>query len=296
MSMHTYEESTDALIDPRRATEQVRQTEQSRLLTEAMGGVLAEQQEPGRVESVLDLACGSGEWVLEVARLFPSMQVTGIDSCAPMLSYARALARAEQSDQVCFTEMDLRWPLPIEDQTFDLINGRLLVGILDQASWPQLLAEGYRLLKPAGIMRLSEYEIVVSSSPALQRLHGLLCQALAQAGRGFSVDGHSLGIVHRLGLLLREAGFGQIQQRPFVLDTSASTPHSHQARRLTELTYELLKPALLKWGVVDEPTFEHLYRQMQLDLLNVDFACMTFGLTVWGTKPAATEQRGPGQP
>ncbi len=284
VQMHTSEDDQDALIDPRCATEQARLTEQSRLLTEAMGGVLAEQEALGQVDSVLDLACGPGEWALEVARLFPYMQVMGIDSCAQMLSYARALAHAEQSDQVCFTELDLRWPLPIEDEAFDLINGRLLVGILDQASWPHLLAEGYRLLKPGGIMRLSECEMVVSSSPALQHLHGLLYQALARAGRGFSVDGHSLGIVHRLGLLLHEAGFEQIQQRPFLLDTSARTLHYHQARRLTELTYELLKPALLKREVVDEQTFEQLFQQMQLDMLNPDFACVTFGLTVCGVK------------
>uniref|UniRef100_UPI0035E452C3 class I SAM-dependent methyltransferase n=1 Tax=Thermogemmatispora sp. TaxID=1968838 RepID=UPI0035E452C3 len=58
----------------------------------------------------------------------------------------------------------LDWP----DASFDLINGRLLCGFMLPAAWPRLLAECHRLLKPGGIIRLTEVEPMLTISAAYE--------------------------------------------------------------------------------------------------------------------------------
>ena len=70
---------------------------------------------------VLDLCCGTGDVVFHLLRTDPTLHVTGVDFCEPMLQTARARARkaprAAQGD-IQFIEGDVM-ALPFEDQSFD---------------------------------------------------------------------------------------------------------------------------------------------------------------------------------
>ncbi len=274
------------VIDIEQGAETARLVEQDRLFTLAMGGLLPEQADPSAIAQVLDIACGPGSWVIEMAYAYPHMHLTGIDLSATMINYARAVAQTTWRDNVTFRVIDACQPLDFADACFDLVNGRFLVGFLDKGSWPGLVAECLRILKPGGILRLSECELGISSSPNLQCLGRLLAQALYAQGRTFSVDGHSIGICHVLGKLLRDAGFQQVQHRPFLLEASSGTPLHDLSMQETALTFALLKPYLIGSAVVDEATFEELYRGLLSDIASVDFTSMSFGLTVWGIKSA----------
>src|SRR5947209_3984856 len=48
---------------------------QDRLLTKAMGGVWPEQSDVTSIRYVLDLACGPGGWVLDIAAAYPEKDV-----------------------------------------------------------------------------------------------------------------------------------------------------------------------------------------------------------------------------
>jgi ubiquinone/menaquinone biosynthesis C-methylase UbiE len=60
------------------------------------------------VRRVLDVATGTGNLALEIARTFPDTQVTGIDFSSGMLAQARAKAEAEGIRNAEFLEMDMR--------------------------------------------------------------------------------------------------------------------------------------------------------------------------------------------
>jgi tRNA G46 methylase TrmB len=45
---------------------------QDELITQYMGGVLPEQADPTRFQQVLDVGCGTGGWLLELAKTSPS--------------------------------------------------------------------------------------------------------------------------------------------------------------------------------------------------------------------------------
>ncbi len=273
-------------IDIESGAETARLIEQDRLMTEAMGGIFPEQPDLTDVAKVLDLACGPGGWALEVAFQHQDMDVLGVDLNETMVKYARALAKVQQLRNVQFEVMDVKQPLTFEDNSFDLVNARLIASFMDRTSWLALIAECKRILRPGGILRLSELEFTVSSSAALQRFTSALYQALSRQGRTFSVDGRSEGIIHMLSKLLRDAGFEEIGNRAFHLDASYGMPMNYSACKDAEVAIALLKPFLLRAGTINEAEYDDLYNQLLAEMASTEFTCINLGMTTWGKKPA----------
>jgi ubiquinone/menaquinone biosynthesis C-methylase UbiE len=70
------------------------------------------------IRRVLDVATGTGNLALEIARTFPEMQVTGIDFSSGMLAQARARAEKEDIGNAKFVEMDMH-DITFPDNQFD---------------------------------------------------------------------------------------------------------------------------------------------------------------------------------
>ncbi|MDQ2866621.1 MAG: bifunctional demethylmenaquinone methyltransferase/2-methoxy-6-polyprenyl-1,4-benzoquinol methylase UbiE [Candidatus Eremiobacteraeota bacterium] len=95
--------------------------------------------------SVLDLCCGTGDVVFHLLRTDPTLQVSGIDFCAPMLDRARARARKEARGAATFQEGDVM-SLPFEDNSFDgATMGFSLRNVVDI---DRVLREVVRVLRP----------------------------------------------------------------------------------------------------------------------------------------------------
>lgn len=67
---------------------------------------------------VLDLCCGTGDVVFHLLRTDPSLHVTGVDFCEPMLRTARVRAAKEAHGEAAFVEADVM-TLPFDDRSFD---------------------------------------------------------------------------------------------------------------------------------------------------------------------------------
>ena len=70
------------------------------------------------IRRVLDVATGTGNLALEIARNFPGARVTGIDFSPGMLARARAKAEADNIRNVEFLEMDMH-EITLPDGHFD---------------------------------------------------------------------------------------------------------------------------------------------------------------------------------
>lgn len=81
---------SDYFINQELVEEMVRLNRQAALVTQEMGGVLVEQPDPLAFRDVLDLACGPGEWAMQVARAFPHLSVVGVDKSRRMIACACA--------------------------------------------------------------------------------------------------------------------------------------------------------------------------------------------------------------
>ena len=96
------------------------------MLTTGMGGVLPEQPDPTGILRVLDVGCGSGGWLIDLAKTTPSSTLLiGVDVSLTFVEDARAQAKAEQvSDRVEFYVMDALRMLEFPTSFFDLVNHR----------------------------------------------------------------------------------------------------------------------------------------------------------------------------
>ena len=236
------------------------------------------------MKRVLDLACGPGKWAIDVGFTYRHLEVDAVDLSGTMIRYASALAISQRLDNVSFEITDITRPLPFEANTFDLVNARCVAGVLTPSSWLAMLTECRRILRPGGIMRITEIELAVSNSAALQRLSEYLYTAFQKEGKTFSVDGHTFGIVHMLGRLLQQTHFHTINKRSFVLDGTCGEPWYYPFCQEVEVTFTLLKPYLLGSGVLIEEIFESLYQTILMDIRMPDFTCLSYGLTAWGRK------------
>ena len=266
------------------AAELARLIVQGRQMTKDMGGIMVEQTDVSALYEALDLACGPGEWALDFARQYPEKTVMGVDIEEQMIRYANALIDTSGQDNASFEVMDITQKLPIPDQSFDLVNARLLAGVLSRAAWPALLHEAWRVLRPGGRIRLSEIEVPSTTSESFERLNRISALAMHRAGYGFSPDGHNFGVAMMLEPLLTAAGFSGIQSRahPVALLKGRDAHQAHYEN--LRIVYPNLLPLMLKTKATHEEEFQMLYKQSMLDLQTDDFYGLVFILTVWGVK------------
>jgi ubiquinone/menaquinone biosynthesis C-methylase UbiE len=253
------------------------------LFTAGMGGVLPEQPDSAIFSRVLDVGCGAGSWLIQLAQTRPSCQLlVGTDASLTFIEYARAQARAAQvSDRVEFHVGDALRMLEFPDGFFDLVNHRAAVSWLRTWDWPKLLQEYRRVCHPEGMIRITEPEWPVArSSPALLRLTDLACQAFYQAGHYFTPSKD--GITSRLVRLLQVHGLQQVQTRAHTLKYVVDTPEWQILSMHNSLGFRTLMPFLRKWMQVPED-YEEIYQQMLSQMRESDFLATWNLLTAWGT-------------
>lgn len=274
------------VIDAENATEMVRLIEQDTLFTRGMGLLFPEGLNLSRIDTVLDIGCGPGSWVIDVAFTCPHMQVSGIDISEMMIHYARARAQVRRLDNALFRVMDALQPMDFPDDSFDFVNGRFLAGFMDRQSWPNLLQECRRILRPGGYLCLTECEAGYSTSLALQRLNTLLFTALKKAGRSFSPDGHSIGMLAVFKRLLKQAGLQDIRLTPYLIDSSTDSELYHLSRDEVTVSFKLLEPFLVRSvGLISQQEFDTLYHLATGDMYG-DFCAVSLVVTACGRKPA----------
>jgi ubiquinone/menaquinone biosynthesis C-methylase UbiE len=173
------------------------------------GQAFPERQDVSGIQHVLDVACGSGEWTIAVARANPDMQVVGIDNNAQFIEEAQT--KAQGVTNVSFLHADPLDPRDLADSSFDLVNARFLVGLLPLEIWPNLIQTCLRLTRRGGIVRLTEGDIPITNSPAFERMNELLSRALWPTYHIFPT-GENLVITPLLRRLLQQAGCQDIQK------------------------------------------------------------------------------------
>jgi ubiquinone/menaquinone biosynthesis C-methylase UbiE len=261
---------------------------QDQLITSGMGGVLPEQPDPPAFERVLDVGCGTGDWLIEVARTYPTIKLlVGVDISDKMIDYARTQAEVQQvSDRVQFAVMDALRMLEFPTEYFDLVNQRFAVSYLRTWEWPKLLHEYQRLTRSGGIVRVTETDFTIeSTSPAWTRLNQLSVQAFYQAGHFFSEKN---GLTSQLARLLHQYGLQNVQTRAYTLQYRAGTVEGQQFFEDMKRGSRTVLPFLRKWIRLPDD-YEEVYQQALIEMQQPDFAATWNLLTAWGNKPPNKE-------
>jgi len=281
------------IIDPEEPTETARQMLQNRLLHRYMGGPLPEQTLAQPVQHILDLTCGPGGWVLDIAFAYPQATVIGVDSSRINIRYARAQARAQRRSNAYFQEMDILHPLDFPDNYFDLVNARFLNTFLPTEEWANLLHTCLRITRPEGIIRLVECDYGVSSSLACEKLSEYYVHALQNAGLRSTPVGRPLTIGQTLPLedLLYESGCRGVQQRTYTLDFSAEAEANIGMVDNALIFLRQIKPFVLKMGGVKPQEFERLYQEACLEMRSHTFCGQWLLEMAWGKKSMVGSQK-----
>lgn len=274
------------VFDTESDAEMGRLLEQDLLITRTMGGLFPEQFDSSNVRRVLDIACGPGGWALEVAFEHPDMEVIGIDISHSMIEYANMRAQTQGlDDKAYFREMDVTQRLDFSDNTFDFVNARFLFSFMRKVAWPMLLAECMRIVRPGGVIRLTEPECGFANTASFEKYFGLFNQALSKSGQSFSPNGQNIGITPMLKRLLRDAGCQNMQRRAYAVDFSAGEEAHQTIYQDILVGSALVQPFIIKADITTLEAIKVLSEQAMEEMRSEEFCALWFLLSVWGQKP-----------
>ncbi len=257
---------------------------QERMLTEGMGGVLPEQADTTTFRRILDIGCGTGGWLIDVAKELPSAtHLAGVDISGSMVEFAREQAKmAEVDERVEFHVMDVLRMIEYPANAFDLVNQRLNFSYLRTWDWPRLLQEYQRVARHGGIIRITEPEILATNnSPALNRLSDLTREAFFNAGHLFAHERE--GITRTLPGLMTRHGIADVQTREVDIVYAAPGPGLSAFIEDNQLLFRNIIKFLDKWTRVPA-NYEQIYQQALVEMQQPDFQATVHLVTAWGVK------------
>ena len=278
-------DSTYFVQDRRNQEEMERLEIQDKLLTTQMGGVLPELSDPASLQRVLDVGCGTGGWLIETARTYPTIKwLVGVDISDRMLSYAQTQAAGlDLAGRVRFQTADALRALPFSDSFFDLVNQRLGFSWLRTWEWRKILMEYRRVCKPSGIIRITEPNVVVeSNSPALTSIHTIILETFRNSG-SLWMDSND-GITDQLVPLLTRHDIRNVQSRVHTLVYRAGTVEHQRFYEDMRRTFRVGLPFFQKWTRLPKD-YEQICESALKEMQEPDFVATATLVTAWGTKP-----------
>ncbi|WP_165423008.1 class I SAM-dependent methyltransferase [Ktedonosporobacter rubrisoli] len=150
-----------------------------------------------RVGDMLDVGCGPGYWMLEMARQFPQARICGLDT-------EFALPHGPVASNCRFVQGNILHGLPFAEESFDYTHQRLLVAALPAQAWPWEIKELLRVTRSGGWVELVEAGDGFSNpGPQTERFLGWVREALRARG----IDPSAIA---QIGRWLEEAGAHQV--------------------------------------------------------------------------------------
>lgn len=155
--------------------------------------------------SVLDCGCGSGSITLGLAEAVVPGELIGLDIGEAAIAHARNLVKERGISNVQFDVGNIN-EIPFEDASFDAVFSH---NVLEHLSNPfEVLKEMYRVLKPNGVIGLSDIDIngffVSPPEDPVNDMFTILYRVWEHNGGNPRIGKH-------LGRLLDESGFNGVR-------------------------------------------------------------------------------------
>ncbi|CAG8634102.1 3760_t:CDS:2 [Ambispora leptoticha] len=112
---------------------------------------------------IVDIGCGSGIWILDMARQYPNSNFVGID-ISPILPTEGL------PSNVKFIQYNMVDGLPFEDSSFDLVHQKFMVGAFTEVQWKEkVIPELIRLVRSDGWIEILEADAILISDGTVTR-------------------------------------------------------------------------------------------------------------------------------
>jgi SAM-dependent methyltransferase len=211
--------------------------------------------------------------------------VVGVDISERMIAYANVQAQVQQRSNVSFQVMDILKPLAFPTNSFDLVNARLVSTFIQRDKWASLFAECLRVLRPGGIMRLTEVNLGMSNKPHFEKTFHLALQVLHHVGMSFSPSGIYHSTVQMLPSFFRQTGLLILGKMAHFIEFSAGTEARDSFYQDCSMMFQLVEPLVVKTQFSTLEDWRDLYHKGLAEMYEEDFCAAWMLLTVWGEKP-----------
>lgn len=240
------------------------------------------QEQIAAFKHVLDIGCGPGDLALKWAKEYPDLDITGIDVSEPFIRYARAQAQSRELNNLTFKHMNALIRLEFAENTFDYLNIRLSLAWVPAKLYPKLLKDCLRVLRPGGILTISESELGTTDAPANQEIFRWISRLLYKNGLGFGLP-DQICITPVLARLLREAGFSNLQRQAYVADASCGTEYFETMTQNILILAKVLRHLVLEAGTTEEE-YQKIIQQAQEEIADEGYSCLAYMYSVSGQK------------
>jgi ubiquinone/menaquinone biosynthesis C-methylase UbiE len=244
----------------------------------------------GKMERVLDLGCGSGEWIFALSSQYPRLQICGVDVRSELLQQARARRNTGSLRRIEFRQMDCTPPLKFSARSFDYIHMRARARQMQRQTWPPLLEEALRVLRPGGWLNLVELELCASSSPAFMELQRALNATWLRLGHALDPSGLSFGAASRLYGMLRAAGFTEVAYEAYSADLGpqgGAVAARFLAVSLAEV--QLAGPLIIQQQILSAAALSSLLAQATTEVRSPDHCGWGMLISAYGRRAEGSE-------
>ena len=139
-------------------------------------------------KTILDLATGTADLAIELAKLNPQAHIIGVDFSEKMLEIGKAKIAKQGLD----SQIELQWrnaaSLPFEDNSFDTVT--VAFGVRNFEDLNKGLSEIRRVLKPGGLAFILEFSMP-EKFPIKQAYRLYFKHILPKIGKWISKDAHA---------------------------------------------------------------------------------------------------------
>lgn len=266
-------------------------------------------------ERVLDVGCGAGCWLIDMAKRHPHKAYVGLDRDPHVIELARTSALAQGIRNTSFLVADMNALAPhadvFQDGTFGYINAAFLAEAMLCTDYAQLAKTLYRLCSPCGAICWTEAELPLTTSCAFSRLCQLLYKALDAVGHRYGPPSPTQELIEeqrkRLGLpepergqlaitpmlhyWLAEAGFTEVREEVHTIDLSSYARANGVFFEQMPLFLRNIKPFLTITSTIDERGFDRLADTAMREIAAEDFCARLYALSVSASKPGQKEEQ-----
>ncbi|CAG8668632.1 9571_t:CDS:2, partial [Gigaspora rosea] len=181
---------------------------------------------------------------------YPLISVVGID----ISPYQPTLIKPEN---FTFIKANVQERIPFEDNTFDFVFQRYLIGGHPKEKWPIVINEMVRVLKPGGYLELCEPSAICDTGPVTQQL----CGARIMERKGLDVD-----LIQNLEKYAQNHELRRCHHGAKSNNIELSKVAINNVMSL----YNLFKPILVKELKISNDKFDELVKISEKELFELD--------------------------
>ncbi|KAJ5193100.1 hypothetical protein N7449_009242 [Penicillium cf. viridicatum] len=244
-----------------------------------------------KFQHILDIGTGKGTWAVDMADMYPSATVRGVDIFPPPVTWMPPNCILEVDDVL----REWTWREP-----FDFIHMRLMLGAFTPEGWDQLYKQCYDALTPGGWIEQMELDVRVYSDDGTLQEGG----TLATWGDNFigcsERAGRSLLTQETMKGAMEKAGFVDMQEKLYKIPLGP-WPRDKVLKETGQLQYAHWVTALEGWALwlltkFGAPTpwsqeeVQVYLSKVRAELRNPRTHAYEYARRVWARKPTVEEE------